>query len=805
MVHKILVEVKQMKKLSHEANYILQLVISVFVVLTLFYSIFIMFELEENIENDAMRIAQKDSLIISERINTYFSDGIAILNQMLTSQILEEYLTDTNTIDDVYNFYRMDEVLVTLDEINNSHEDLLNVWIGVRGIENLLTQDADFDEYDGFVMENRPWYIKMNKNKGVVSFSDVYVDWATKLEVISVTSPFYEDSKLSGAYGIDLSLARVSEFVQSYKIGETGSALLIDGDKNIVVSSSTMIHEDIVNKFFETKAMLDLNAFDETVEFDGVKYFINVAKLSVNDWLVITVLPETEVFHNNSLLSILDASIYVIGFFIVFLLFILRRVDISNNELRKSHAVIMENKEVLNKQHDEIVTYNTMLLDSREQIKQLAEQDPLTNIPNRRMFYSYVEEQLDKGKVGIVVMIDLDNFKNLNDVLGHVYGDEVLKLVANSLVSLSDDTTLVSRFGGDEFLVCSICDEAKTKEDILNCKKELIIKIEQTVNKIYKKDNDELYINGSIGVTTFPFDGEELDDLVKNADVAMYKAKDSELSKVVIFNKVMESALVSRTKIEKKIRDALDLAEFDLVYQPLVMMDSGEIIGFEALLRLKDRSFTPDEMIPVAEATGLIVDVGRWVVKEAINTLVHWKKMGHDLKTISINMSVRQLTDDEFPTFVEQLLNEHDIEGKYLEIEVTESVFLSNRTNVIEFFERVIRLGIKISLDDFGTGYASLSYLDYIPLSKMKLDKYLVDKDCTEEVDSNFVKSIIRLAHDFDLKVVAEGVEHETQYHILEDFDCDIIQGYLFSKPLVLSEVDKIYNLVLPRPKKINQ
>ncbi|PAB58127.1 EAL domain-containing protein [Anaeromicrobium sediminis] len=429
----------------------------------------------------------------------------------------------------------------------------------------------------------------------------------------------------------------------------------------------------------------------------------------------------------------------------------------------------------------------TKLKEQEAYIEHLAYNDPLTNLPNRRSFFEKLEESINKRQSGAVILLDLDNFKEINDTLGHVYGDKVLKKVAQELIHIKDEKIFISRFGGDEFLLLI------EGEDNL-------IQIENYVKKIINifKDKqiiegDKIYISCSMGITLYPLDSSKISQLLMNADMAMYKVKYAGKNNYMFFNKEMTEKLKEQIQIERILRDAIKEEGFNLLYQPQVCTYTGKIVGFEALLRIKNKRISPGLFIPIAEDNGMIIEIGRWVTKEAINQIRTWKKIGVPIKPIAINFSAKQLNDSNYIAFLKDQLKENNVEAKHIEIEITESIFLDKKEETIVFLNQLKNLGIKIALDDFGTGYSSLSYLTFLPVDKIKLDKSLCDKFLELEHIS-VMDNIISLAHSLKLEVLAEGIENIEQFKRLKLGGCNYVQGYLFSKPVEVMEVAKIYN-----------
>ncbi|SCP95597.1 diguanylate cyclase (GGDEF) domain-containing protein [Anaerobium acetethylicum] len=435
-----------------------------------------------------------------------------------------------------------------------------------------------------------------------------------------------------------------------------------------------------------------------------------------------------------------------------------------------------------------IVLDTTKLRRQEDYIEYLARHDYLTSLPNRREFKKKLSAELSAGRCGAVMLMDIDNFKGINDTLGHHYGDCLLKELAGRFFNRTDNRMFVSRFGGDEFLIMisGVADEERLQK--------FAEEIKSIFLEPFNLDGNDKYVNFSMGITIYPKDGNEIEQLIMNADTAMYNVKHSGKNNYMFYSTEMKDELRYRSQIETILREALRNDGFQLVYQPQVDVKAGNVTGFEALLRLKEYNIAPDKFIPVAEETGLIIEIGRWVAKEAVNQIASWDSMGFETKPVAINVSSKQVKDYGFFEYLAQILSESGINPDMLEIEITESILLENTEESMGFFNGVRNLGCRLTLDDFGTGFSSLNYLTYIPVNKIKLDKSLSDKFLGFK-DAKVVNSLIALAHSLDLGITAEGIEEWSQYEKLKAGGCDFIQGYLFSRPLGKDQVEKIYDI----------
>jgi diguanylate cyclase (GGDEF)-like protein len=425
------------------------------------------------------------------------------------------------------------------------------------------------------------------------------------------------------------------------------------------------------------------------------------------------------------------------------------------------------------------------LMESHEKLDKIAHYDFLTNLPNRIKFKECLINETEEGNSGAVIMVGIDNFKKINNTLGHEYGNMILKKISDRLSKIADENNFVSRLGGDEFLILV---RNESKQELFRC----INFIKNLFQEGFVIENKENHIKASIGVALFPDDGTEAEKIIANADTAMYKAKLSGKSNCLFYTNQMKEELLTRNNIETVLREALKNDGFKLVYQPYMSSQTGEAAGYEALIRLKNHNIPPNVFIPVAEECGLIINIGRYVTYEAVSQLKKWKEQGYELKPISLNFSCKQLKDTQYVECLKKILKDNDIEPGYIEIEITESILLEKAESTMDFLYNLKNMGIKIALDDFGTGFSSLNYLTYIPMNKVKLDKSLIDK-FFELNNLSAVENIISLAHSLKFQITAEGIEELRQYESLRSIECDFFQGYYFSKPLEASEIERKY------------
>jgi diguanylate cyclase (GGDEF)-like protein len=418
------------------------------------------------------------------------------------------------------------------------------------------------------------------------------------------------------------------------------------------------------------------------------------------------------------------------------------------------------------------------------ELHRLAERDELTGLYNRRMFRKHLKNSIVSGQRGIAVLIDIDDFKHVNDIHGHIFGDKMLIDFSNAMSRVIGESGSCYRFGGDEFLAIFEGDFSPA----------YIKKMAREMRESIQNDMASRtlhHITMSVGVVRYPEQGVDVNTLLKKADVAMYEAKAAGKNQMKQFVEDMLVVLDKKINIETHMKKGLSEDGFEMYYQPIVDAKTEEIVSFEALIRFKDKSFSPVEFIEVAETSGMIIPLGKWILEDILSTISKWLEAGYRVRPIAINLSPRQLLDPNFRVFFFDLLSRYDIDNRLVEIEITENILLDNEDENIEVLRDLRNSGITISMDDFGTGYSSLKYLTFLPIDKVKIDKSLKDQFMVRE-NYELLSSIIMMVHGLGYKVVAEGIETLEELEKLRKLNCDEIQGYYFSKPLPKEEIEKV-------------
>ncbi|HKW45409.1 MAG TPA: EAL domain-containing protein [Candidatus Eremiobacteraceae bacterium] len=430
---------------------------------------------------------------------------------------------------------------------------------------------------------------------------------------------------------------------------------------------------------------------------------------------------------------------------------------------------------------------------AEERLAHLAHHDPLTDLPNRLMLDDRLAQSIAhaerNGRVAAVLFLDLDRFKDINDTLGHSTGDRLLTHVAGRLLECLRTGDTVARSGGDEFIIV-LADVAQL-DDVTRVANRIV----DSFSRPFAIDGRELYVSASIGISVFPYDGHDVDSLIRCADTAMYQAKDSGRNNFQYFTVNMHAKAVARLSLEGDLRRAIERSQFVLHYQPVLSLASGRIVGAEALLRWNHPErglILPADFVPLAEETGLIVPIGEWVLNTACTQAKCWSERGHDPVRVMINISARQFQERNLGEVIDRVLLSSNLPAQQLELEITESVVMRDTEETIRSLKALKAKGLRLSVDDFGTGYSSLGYLKLFPIDTLKIDRSFVRDISVDAFDEAIAAAIVGLARSLHLQVIAEGVETQTQLAFLRRVGCDEIQGHLYSQAVPADEFEAL-------------
>jgi diguanylate cyclase (GGDEF)-like protein len=453
------------------------------------------------------------------------------------------------------------------------------------------------------------------------------------------------------------------------------------------------------------------------------------------------------------------------------------------------HHALLEAKRRHENHLEELVRQRTA------ELNHLAYHDALTDLPNRILFEDRLTQALILAKrhrqaLGML-FLSLDGFKKVHDTLGHAIGDRLLQKVAERLRSSAHQGETVARFEGDEFALLLTQIGGTEDEDVV----EVIFQINESLKLPFLVDDHELFITVSIGISLYPDDGADAPTLLKNADAALYRAREQGGNNYQFYTADMNDKAMKRLTLENSLRRALERSEFEVYYQPVLDINTRKIVGMEALLRWHHPELgliQPAEFIPLAEDTGMIVPIGEWVLRMACTQSKSWQEAGFAPLSLAVNLSGRQFQQQNLSEVVARILQETGLNSHNLELELTESSIMKNAEGAVRTLSELKAMGVKIAIDDFGTGYSSLGYLKRLPIDTLKIDRSFVSDVTTDPDDAALVMAIITLAHNLRLKVIAEGVDSEEQLRFLHLLRCDEWQGYFFSKPLPVEAFEEL-------------
>jgi diguanylate cyclase (GGDEF)-like protein len=643
-------------------------------------------------------------------------------------------------------------------------------------------------------MDDRPWLLKASSTKRVY-FSDIYMDYQAKKPTISVIYPIDRDGRRLGYFGADVHLDEIPPIIDTF---ETSNK------HHILLSSSGQVLYDSKNMWPEFDGR-NLLANDSTLmETDKGDYYVEIRGVDKTGWHLVSYADKSIVTTPlRSYLTTLSLTWCLAGLLILFFIWLslrpfLRDVTTINQHVKEmEQGNLLTNMNISRKDEFGKIAQSIEQMGSRlhfkiEEMDYQAKYDPLTSLPNRlsidNKLNEWIESHTKKDEIIAVTFMDLDHFKQINDSKGHAYGDSLLIQVAERIQSLMPEDSYFGRFGGDEFIILQ---RAKKKNffDIRSTLREIHLSFSQP----FVLHEHTLYVTPSMGVSLYPTDAMSREQLIANADTALYKAKEAGRNRMIFFNFEMKEVFEKQLLMEQGLREALKNGEFLLHFQPQISMETNQTESLEALIRWKHPEWgmiSPAEFIPIAESTGHIQAIGDWVMEESIREIDSLHKAYPHVKRIAINVSVLQLREPSFIGRIKELLAKYRVPTRLIELEITESLLVDGGDEMIKKLSTLKEMGLSIALDDFGTGFSSLNYLRLLPINRVKIDKEFISQMQENVKVDAIVQSIIDLSHLLEFDVVAEGVERLDQLNHLKNWNVDVIQGYYFSRPLNLATLN---------------
>ncbi|MGJ0352642.1 EAL domain-containing protein [Aliarcobacter cryaerophilus] len=486
----------------------------------------------------------------------------------------------------------------------------------------------------------------------------------------------------------------------------------------------------------------------------------------------------------------------MVGFFLFYIVFRryitiplekLRQLAYYNNKIPKAFKI----KELESIRHSMVDTFSR-LENEKKEFFLMARTDSLSGLANRNSLQEFLDRLIPTAKRKqeefAFLFLDLDHFKTINDSLGHNIGDELLQKISGILKKVLRPNEFIARVGGDEFVL--IIQDYKSNLELTN----IIKRVQKQLSKPWVIQTHPVETTCSIGIAIFPQDGKDQISLMKSADIAMYEAKKHGRNQYHFFTKELNDKLLKIINLNKQMRIALKNGDYQLFYQPKVCLKDSKIIGVEALIRWIDKEkgfIPPSDFIPLAEENDFIIELGDWIVEEALNQYLDWKNKGIDI-VMSINISAKQFLQNRFAENLIEKINSKKIEPNRIILELTEYILIDQNNSVYSTLRKLNEFGVSISLDDFGTGYSSLSYLKKYPIDYLKIDKSFIDDSCNSQ-GKVFIETIVKMGQTLNMKIVAEGVETQEQVEYLKSISCNLYQGYYFSKPIKAKELEEFY------------
>ncbi len=820
---------------------------------------------QKSVQNLAEQLMGEIEVLISEHLDTYLATPHTV-NQLNKHALDLGQLSTEDLRSMEQHFWRQSQVfdLVSYIQFGNAQGEFVGLEVnddrtiryqvtefqkslqtyaiepqGQRG--RLLKTSPNYDP------RNRPWYI-VPQQADRPAWTDIYAWVNPPTLAITLGQPYYDPSgKFQGILATDLTIAQISDFLRTLRIGKSGQTFIFDAAGWLIATSAnelpfTMV-EDTPQRI-HTKDSSDLltratvkyliEHFGSLTNIDAEqtlyfkineeKHFLNISFLQDEhglNWIGAIVVPESdfmsEVNANNrtSILlcfgalglattlgictsrwitrpirQLIEASQAIsTGYFnqvkVVKGVRELDALTFSFNQMAEQLQISFRDLERANQNLEQEIV-------ERQQIGQKLEynalHDPLTDLPNRTLLMERLEQVIkrirrEENYLCAVLFIDLDRFKIINDSLGHQIGDLLLIAIAQKLTSIVRETDTIARLGGDEFI--ALLEPITQINDAIDIAERII----EELRLPFYLEKRQVFTAASIGIVLSSKEYSQADDILRDADIAMYRAKSRGKARYEMFDQEMYNLAVARHKLENNLRHALDRQEFQVYYQPIISLDNKKIVGFEALLRWQHPEqglISPAKFLPIAEEIGLIVPIGEWILHSACQQMALWQTQistASQLK-MSVNLSAKQLQDPNFLGAVKRVLTQTGLEGKSLQLELTESMLMENLKALTTLLWQLKEEGIELSIDDFGTGYSSLSYLHRLPIDNLKIDRSFIKSIGKEKDGRNIVATIINLAHQMEMTTIAEGIESPKQLDRLQFLGCEKVQGYLFSRPV---------------------
>lgn len=674
-----------------------------------------------------------------------------------------------------------------ISERKRKNEDLQMIWLA-HTKNSYFIANHDYVSGPTYSIKERLWYQQASEMEGL-SYSPLYLDYLTKELTISISHPVTIENERMGYLGVYIHLDALADLLEPFETD--GQKLILVSNQGDILYDPEKMWSSFQEAQLEEKGLLQL-------EKDKTTYYASVRQLDELGWKIGVYVPEDVILKPLASYEKLIVMAWTITIIILLatLSFVLHYLlkDIPSivrqiNKIKHGNLSV----EMGIKRKDEVGeiarAVEQMALQIKNQVDELdyqASHDSLTSLANRNSIEKVLQQWIDEVNVDeemiVVTFLDLDQFKHVNDSKGHAYGDELLIEVGKRIDEMLPKNSFFGRFGGDEFVLIM-----RTKKDAVEYTYSSLQDIHESFSNPFPLFGQNIYITASMGISLYPADAETIGELLIAADTALYYAKEQGRNCIYFFNNDMKEQIEKELRLKDGLRQALLNEEFFLHYQPQLDINSGKMMGVEALIRWKHPELgmvSPAEFIPLAESTGQIIAIGDWVLDASLQMIKRVTEKEVDIQHVAVNVSSLQLREANFVDKVQKKLAYYNVEPSLLELEITESVIIDHQEETIQKLIELKKLGIQIALDDFGTGYSSLNYLRLMPIDRVKVDRSFIHRVEEDAIVQAILKTIITLGHSLAFQIVAEGVEEEAQLQILSDMNVDTIQGYYYSRPL---------------------
>lgn len=766
-----------------------------------------------NTENDSNVTMTNAGTVISGLVKDFMEPKINAVQQIGDGENVAAFINSCGSAvsdSELKQNALYTDVEAMLDKVCANDKDIVSAWLAVEGSGVLIGDNGKYIDPDTFALKDRYWYKKLSlsnaEKSSVMCTASVSSMFDSSINVVNVINPVFFDGGIIGYVGVEINIDSMSKLLSSYTLNSACYPIVTCNFGTYIYTPST---DSFRSKFNVNQSPLSNvlvqaeyygNGIDSiSLGLNKTIYFC-VNNTDIPGWSIIVLFDLNEL--NGGIYKFFFQSLIILVCMCILMLIILRNMfksrlsllaDIDNAMEKLKDGDYKTTVDAAAAEDTELkrcaASINAVAADMKEKdekIRLYSENDVLTGLPNRSTLYKNIDMLMSERENGerarfALMFVDIDNFKWLNENLGHNFGDEVLRIFAEILSSKMSKYGSVYRFSGDEFIILvEFGGDYNIIHDVINI-------LQNSFDKPIKVMMDSIYIRFSVGVSIYPDDDEKADMLLRDADLALHRSKDNGKDRISFYSNAAKRHSFSKAAIAQRISNALHDNEMYLNYQPIICADTCDIHGFEVLLRWNSTEYgniPPAEFISVAEETGAIIQIGTWIFESACRFL---KQLCDNYRSdiiMSINVSPVQLRRADYLEHVKRVIEITQVNPANIQIEITESTLIDFLDSDNSIMREINDMGISIALDDFGTGYSSLNYLKNFPIKCLKIDKSFVDEINNNKRDYAITDSIIDLVHNLGIKTVAEGIETVGQYDFLKKMKCDYIQGFLMSKPL---------------------